>query len=333
MRSIKIGNRVVSEASRTFLVAEIGLNHNGNISLAKRMIREARRAGADAVKFQVYRTDSFIHPVRAREQFCLLKKYELPFEAVKDLKRFADREGVIFFASAFDFESVDLLYRLKAPVMKVASGEMSNLAFVRYIAGKEWPLFISTGLHDLSEIERTVREVEKVNKALVLFYCLSEYPLVYEHAGLNGITLFRERFRHLTGFSDHSDGDLLDIMAVCLGARVIEKHFTLDRKGPGPDHSISLDVRQFKDLARHIRITELILGQKEKRLTGREKAIRKNARKGIYAARAIRKGEKITWSKIKLLRPEAAAPASEISRFLNKKARRSFSVNEPLSFS
>lgn len=330
MRKIKIGKRTLSPESPVFIVAEIGLNHNGRPFLAKQMIHRAREAGADAVKFQVYRTESFVHPRYARAQYELLKRMELPFDAVRELKVFADRAGILFFASAFDRESVDLLVRLKCPVLKAASSELSNLPLIRYMAGQKRPLFLSTGLHTWEEIKKFVRQTERVNPDLVLFYCLSEYPLRYENANLNAIRLYQDEFDHPVGFSDHSEGFRLDIMACALGVRVIEKHFTMDRRWPGPDQRISLDFRQFREFVNQVRLTEICLGCSGKNLTGDEKKIRKAALKGLYAAQSIRKGELVTAGKVRFLRPAAGTGAVSADRIIGRKAARSVNPGDPL---
>lgn len=330
MKKIRIGNRTLSSGSPVFIVAEIGLNHSGRPFLAKQMIARAKEAGADAVKFQVYRTESFVHPRYAPAQYGLLKRMELPFDIVRELKVFADRTGIIFFASAFDRESVDLLVRLKCPVLKAASSELSNAPLIRYMAVQKRPLFLSTGLHAWEEIKKIVRQTGRINPDLVLFYCLSEYPLRFENANLNAIRLFQENFDHPVGFSDHSDGFRLDIIAASLGVRVIEKHFTLDRKWPGPDHRISLDFRQFKDMVNQVRLTEVILGRSVKDLTPDEKKIRKDALKGLYAAQSIRKGQLITEDKIRLLRPVLRTNAASVGKFIRRRASRNLNPGDPL---
>lgn len=330
MKNLKIKNLTISEQSKVFIVAEIGLNHNGDLNLAKQMIIKAKHAGADAVKFQVYKTDFFIHKGFALDQYNILKKYELNYKSFQELKIFSDKNNIIFFASPFDFQSVDFLIQIKSPILKIASGELSNKYFLHYCAKKNIPLFISTGLHTFPETKKIIKTVEKINNKLAIFYCLSEYPLKIESANLNALSLYQTAFDFPIGFSDHSKRNLLDIIAVTKGAKIIEKHFTINHNLPGPDHKISLDFNEFKELVQNIKLTENALGTSNRILTKAEKSIKKMAQKGIYAAVNIRKGEMITIDKLNLLRPVYKANSSEIDKFLNKKALKNYFINESL---
>jgi len=301
---IIIGNKIINKNSPVFVIAEIGLNHNGKLEIAKKLIEAAKESGADAVKFQTYKTENFVHPIYGKTQYEILKKYELSFEKFKELKEFADKIGIIFLSSPFDFESVDFLYKIGVKAFKIASSELSNLYFVKYISSKELPMFISTGLHNYYEIKKSLTQIEKINKKIILLHCISEYPLSFENANLNSIPFLNEKFGYIVGFSDHSDGFILDIIAVSLGAKVIEKHFTLSRKLQGPDHKISLEPSELKEMIKNIRIVEKALGKFGKGITKKEQQIKNLALKGIYAAKDIEKGEIITFEKIKLLRPK-----------------------------
>lgn len=327
---IRISDRVISSDSAVFVVAEIGLNHNGDFNLAKKLILKAKECGADAVKFQTYKTENFVHPFYAKEQYEILKKYELSYEEVKKLKEFADKIGIIFFSSPFDFESVDFLYRINVPAFKIASSELSNILFVKYIASKKLPLLISTGLHNYSEIKKIINEINKINNKIVLLHCISEYPLKPEKANLNSIIFLKEKFKFQVGFSDHSEGYILSLAAVALGAKVIEKHFTLDKNLEGPDHKISLQPNEMEEMIKNIRLIENSLGKKTKNITEDELKIRRFALKGIYAASEIEKGEIIKLEKLKFLRPVIKTPALLINKILNKKSKRKIRESEPV---
>ncbi len=330
MKKIKIKNFCISDNSKTFIVAEIGINHNRDINLAKKMIIKAKQCGADAVKFQVYNTDLFINKRYAKKQYQLFKKYEFSFDVFKKIKEFCDKNKIIFFASPFDIKSAEFLFNLKVPVLKIASGELSNISFVKLLAGYKLPLFISTGLHDFNEIKKVIKEIEVINNKIVIFYCISEYPLINENANLNVLKLYSEYFNHFIGFSDHSEGWFLDVMAVCLGVKVIEKHFTLDKKLPGPDHKISLDPADFHDMVLKIRLSEKTLGKKIKSITKMESRIRAGSIKGIYAGNNIKKGEKFSLKNLALQRPINRFNADKIFTIINKKAKKKYSMLDPI---
>ena len=324
MKKIKINNFYLTENSKTFIMAEIGLNHNGDIELAKKLIKKAKECGADAVKFQIYNTDLFINRKYAPGQYDLLKKYEISFDKFKLIKSFCDKNGIIFFASPFDIESANFLLKLKVPIIKIASSELSNKYFLNHVARFQIPLFLSTGLHDFHEIKTTIKEIEKVNKRIVVLYCVSEYPLRYEDANLNVLKLYKESFNHLVGFSDHSEEWLLDVIAVGMGAKVIEKHFTLDKNLPGPDHKIALNPDDFRTMTQNIRKAENSLGIKEKRKTQSEKKIRPNALKGVYARKSINKGDVLSVDNVIMQRPLKGIPAGKFRFLLGKKATKNY---------
>ena len=323
MNKIKIKEKVISEESKVFIVAEIGINHEGSIKKAKKLIKKAKESGANAVKFQTYITDLFIHKKFAPEQYKLLKKYELSFNDFYELKKFADSLNIIFFSSPFDIKSAKfLIEELKIPIIKIASSELTDLPLIEYVSKKKVPLFISTGLHYENEIKKVISEIKKINKKLVLIHCISNYPLQIKDANLLTIPYFKEKFNIIPGFSDHSKDTFLDIIAVSLGAKVIEKHFTLNDKKEGADHRISLTPSQFKKLVKDIRDTEEALGEYKKIISKDEKKIRKMALKGIYAKKDILKGKIIKKEDIITLRPVKNLYASEYKKIIGKKSKK-----------
>ncbi len=352
MKRIRISNFFLTEKSKTFIVAEVGLNHNGKIELAKEIIREAKKCNATAVKFQAYKTGLFINKKYAPDQYKLLKKYELSYDDLKTLKEFSDKNDIIFFASCFDTESADFLFKLKIPIIKIASGELSNAPLLNRIAHFQIPLFISTGLHDLREIKKTIARVEKINNKIVIMHCVSEYPLKYENANLNVIKLYHEIFNYLIGLSDHSGGDhsggdrLLSTFAAISGVKVIEKHFTLDNNLPGPDHGLAMNPLDFKAMVGHIRLIEkspdeqkkaieqniklykISSGKKRKVLTEIEKKIRPHALKGIYARRDIMKGEFLSEDNLIIQRPFKGLKPVEFITLEGKRAQKKYKKYE-----
>ncbi len=328
---IKIGNKIISKNSAVFIIAEIGINHNGKISIAKELINYAKKCGADAVKFQTYKTELFINKKYAPNQYEILKKYELSFEDFAKLKEFADKTGIIFLSTPFDFESADFLIKLKVPALKIASSELTNIYFLKYIARKGLPLIISTGMSSYKEIDKMYKIISRINKKLILLYCVSEYPLNPENANMQTITFLQKKFKTIIGFSDHSEGFLLDIIAIALGAKVIEKHFTLDKNMKGPDHRFSLTPSEMKEMIKNVRLAEISLGEETKNITKNEQKIKKYALKGIYAKEDILPGEKLTFDKIILQRPLKTLPASELEKILGKRVIKKIEKNRYIS--
>lgn len=330
LMKIKIGNKYIGDNQPVFVVAEIGINHNGNLALAKKLIKKAKECGADAVKFQTYKTDLFINKKYAKSQYNLLKKYELSFEQFKKLKEFADKNDIIFFSSPFDFESAKFLIQLKVPAIKVASSELSNILFVKHLAKSKIPLIISTGMSTFSDIDNTYKKILPINRKIILLHCVSEYPLSHKDANLNVIPSLRNRYKTIVGFSDHSDHYVLDIIAVSLGAKVIEKHFTLKKTMKGPDHKLSLNPTEFRNMVTSIRVTEMSLGSNKKSLTSLEQKIKKYALKGIYASKDIKKGERISLNNIIFQRPLEDIPAQDGEKIIGKKVRRDISKGDSI---
>ncbi len=328
MNKIKIQNKIISKNSPVFIIAEIGINHNGDINLAKKMITAAKQAGADAVKFQTYKTELFINKKYASEQFKVLKKYELAFEDFYKLKKFADRHDIIFISSPFDVESLNFLLEIKTPAIKIASSELSDLPLIISASKSKIPLIISTGLHTEKEMDAVIKYIKEINKKLILLHCVSDYPLNTENANLMSIQYLANRYKLLTGFSDHSATEFLDIIAVSLGAKVIEKHFTLNKKLKGADHKISTDPKGFKTLVTKIRETEKALGLYKKVLSTNEKNIRKYALKSIFAKTDIKKGEKFSAKNIITQRPLIKSSALKYNSILNKTSKRNITKND-----
>ena len=330
MKNIRISGYTLNKNADIFLVAEIGLNHNADINLAKQSIIKAKQCGADAVKFQVYDTDLFINKKYDSKAYQLMKRYELSRDNFNRIKKFCDKRGIIFFASPFDLKSLQFLLHLKVPVIKIASGEFSNVQILKAAAESKVPLFLSTGLHDFKEVNKTVKWIEKINQDLVIFHCVSDYPLKSENANMNVITQYKNEFDHFIGFSDHSEGWMLDVMALSLGVKVIEKHFTLDKQLQGPDHRISLDPAGFTKFAEKVRSGEKALGEYFRKITENEEKIRAYAFKGIYASRNIKKSEKFSIDNIILQRPVSRINSKEIFKILGKRARKEYSKFETI---
>ncbi|TGN10485.1 N-acetylneuraminate synthase family protein [Leptospira ilyithenensis] len=250
----RIDNQVLTRNTKPYLIAEIGLNHNNDSEIGKKTIRAAKEAGADAVKFQSYVTEDFVDPKNQEAKFLfdIFKEYELSETKHREFQKTAIEEGLDFFSTPLDSISVDLLVSLKVPVLKIASGDIVNYPLLKKAIDTKLPLVVSTGAALPFEVTRALDLFKEENAEIALLHCVSLYPTPANKANLQTIPYFLETTPYVVGFSDHTDGFLAASVAVGLGASIIEKHFTLDRSLPGPDHTISLDPEGFKLLTKYI---------------------------------------------------------------------------------
>jgi N-acetylneuraminate synthase len=347
MIRVKIGDRNIGEGKPCFMVAEVGVNHNKDIGLAKKMIRAAKDAGADAVKFQTWKTENIILKdvemaeyqkvnIESKEsQFEMLKKLELPYEWHFELKDYAERFGLVFFSTMEDRESVDFLIKdLKIPLIKVGSGDLTNYPLLKYTAKFGIPMVLSTGMAMLSEIDEAVRTVlNEGNDNIVLLQCTTQYPCPYEDVNLRAMLSLKEALKTLVGFSDHSLGIECAVAAVALGAKYIEKHFTLDRNLPGPDHKASLEPPEFKRMVDAIRNIEKALGDGIKRPMPSEFGNKKIIRRKIVAARNIKKGEVLNEENVTFKRANEGLTANYYKLIEGKNAKKTIKLDEPINLS
>lgn len=268
---IHVGSKTIGPAGHTFVIAEAGINHNGDMKLAVKLIQEAKKSGADAVKFQTYITEKRV--AKDSPIFGILKQCELSFKDQEELSKIAESEGILFFSTPFDEESADFLAGLKVPVIKVASFDIVNLRLLKHVAAKKIPVIVSRGMANEKEVDEAVQIFKQCDLPYVLLHCISSYPNKEENANLRVIQALRERYGCLVGYSDHTLGIRVPVLAVAAGAVAIEKHFTLDRAMEGPDHTISCDPKMMSQMVAEIRETEKILGQDEIKVYEPEKPI------------------------------------------------------------
>ncbi|MCB1142440.1 MAG: N-acetylneuraminate synthase family protein [Leptospiraceae bacterium] len=262
-----IGNKTISRHSSPYLVAEIGLNHNNDLEIGKRTIEAAAKSGASAVKFQTYTTSEFIdeNNVEAKFLYDIFKQYELSEQFHLEFQKTAKDLGVDFFSTPLCESAVDLLVSLKVPVIKVASGDVVNFQLLKKIAKTNLPVFLSSGAADFYEVVRAIEFFgSNATEELCLMHCVSLYPAPPEKLNLKTIELYGEMYSFPLGFSDHSKGFTGAVLSVGLGARVIEKHFTLDKSLPGPDHTISANPEELKLLSEQINSAYLMIGERKK---------------------------------------------------------------------
>jgi sialic acid synthase SpsE len=282
---INISGRRISQNHKPFLVAEIGLNHNNDLDVGKRTIAAAKKAGVDAVKFQSYITEEFIDPRSSDAKFLfdIFKQYELSEYFHREFQKVAHEEGLVFFSTPLCVSSVDLLVQLKVPVLKIASGDIVNSELLEKVATTGLPLFVSSGAADLHEVTRAIDflESKKVSE-ICLMHCVSLYPTPPENLNLKTIQLFTSMYDFPIGFSDHSAGTIGAAIAIGYEACVIEKHFTLDKTLPGPDHTISVNPEEMKLLADNCDLAFKMKGEKTKKVTDAEFNGRFYGRRSLY---------------------------------------------------
>ena len=340
-KKIKINNILISENSPVFFIAEAGVNHNGSLKLARKLIDIACEAGADAVKFQHFRPDELIlkdvakapyqmvTTKRNESQYNMLKKLELTQKELTELKEYCSKKGIIYLVTPFDEVSLKELDEIGIPAYKISSTDVSNLLFLKKIAKKGKPIILSTGMVSLDEIVMALKEISPYNKNVILLQCTSNYPVKKREVNLRVIPLFKQKFKMLVGFSDHSVGIKAIPYAVALGAKVIEKHFTINRSLSGPDHKASLSPRQLKRVIDEIRELEMYMGASAKKTIRSELEIRKFLSKYLIAAGNIKKGRPFTEDLITAKRTGGIGiPALEYKKIINKKASKEYKKDE-----
>lgn len=343
MKTIVIRDIILNEESRPFIVAEAGVNHENSMELARRLIDEAVLGRADAIKFQTYKAEK----IAAREsptywdasvtQRDYFKKYDkFGEDEYRELAEYAEKKGIIFFSTPFDFEAVDLLDEL-VPIFKISSSDITNIPFLKYIAKKGKPIFLSTGASTIGEIEDAVLAMEtEGNSKIVLLHCILSYPTEYEDANLNMIKHIQNVFpNYLVGFSDHTkpDPNLITLTtAVMLGAKVIEKHFTYDKSLKDNDHYHAMDYRDLIILNNNLNIIEKILGDAIKRPIKSEMRARDYARRSIVANVNISKGEKINSDMLTYKRPGTGISPKYLDLVLERIAQKDIKKDEVITW-
>lgn len=341
IHKIKVGHAWISDDSPVFIIAEAGVNHNGRMDMAKRLVDAACRAGADAVKFQAFRTEALIlsnvpkanYQVKNssgnESQFAMLKKLELSVSQNKELKEYCRKKKILFLTTPFDEKSLDELGILDLPAYKIASTDITNLLFLRKVARKGRPIILSTGMATLNDVKKALSVIRPLNKSVVLLQCSANYPVADDEVNLRVLDTYRKHFGILVGYSDHTSGLGASPYAVAAGARVIEKHLTLDKNLPGPDHKASLDPLEFKDLVVEIRKVERFLGSADKGLTSSEVANRKALQKCLVAAVPICRGDIFTLTNMIGKRTGGAGiSVSDYEKLIGKKVKRDYAKDD-----
>jgi N,N'-diacetyllegionaminate synthase len=325
----------------SFVIAEAGVNHNGDIGIAKKLIDVAVDAKADAVKFQSFRADKLASPwankadyqftstTNAESQLEMLSRLELGESAHRDLAEYCKKKGIVFLSSPFDESSADLLDELGVPAFKIASGEITNFPLLRHVAKKRKRVFLSTGMSTLEEVVDAVRVIRAEGCSdITLLHCVSEYPAPVHQVNLRAMLTLRDAFHLPVGYSDHTYGNETALAAVALGATVIEKHFTLNRQMEGPDHRASLEPRELKKLICQIRSVEAALGDGIKKPAECELSNLRVVRRSLFAACAIPVGVQIREEMLECKRPGTGISPRHLSEIIGRRATKSFQPGE-----
>ncbi len=330
-RSFKIGKRSIGKNHTAFIIAEAGINHNGNLKIAKKLIKSAKQCGVDAIKFQTFKADDFTSI--SSPYYKLFKKVELDDSDFGELTDYAKQHNLEFLSTPFSNNAVDLLSKLKISCFKISSGDLTNLPLIKYSASKNKPILISTGMGTINEIKESVNEVLKTNnKKIGLFHSVSAYPTPYDQTNMLAMETMMKNFPFPIGYSDNGPDMIVPEVAISLGAKLLEKHFTLDKKMNGPDHNLSANPIQMKELVKRIRKIEEIVGSGIKEPQKCEIEGLMSIRRSIITKKSLKKGETITRNSIKLARPANGIQPKFFDKVIGKKVIKNIRDNIPLTW-
>jgi len=330
--NIKLGDKTIGDGYPTYVVAEIGLNHNGSLKTAIDLVNKAKESGANAVKFQkrnlkaLYKEDILKDPNKDSQAtvylFDIFKRFELSKSDLKKIKKYCDKIGITFFCTPFDLVSADLLEELNVPFYKVSSADLTNMVLISKLVSFKKPMILSTGMSEISEIDYTVKFLKRKRATFALLHCIGSYPPSFKDINLKMIEVLKKRYGVPVGYSGHERGITISECAVALGANIIERHFTLDRSMEGPDHNISIEPEGLLKMVNRIRIVEEAIGTGEKIITRGEMLSREAFAKSLIAKRDIRKGERISEEMVDFKVPGKGLSVQMLEKILKKKAKR-----------
>jgi len=337
---IKIGKKIIGKDKPCFIIAEAGVNHNGDKKIAKKLIDAAKDSGADAVKFQTFKTEGVVtrktgiasyakkNIGKDISQFDMIKKYEIDYKIFVELKNYCDSKNIIFLSTPHSYDAIEFLDKI-IPAYKIGSGDLTNIPVLKEIAKKGKPIFLGTGMSTLKEVKFAIDSIKSEgNNQIVAMHCTTNYPCKHKEVNLRAIKTMQQELDCLIGFSDHTIDLYASVMAASLGAVLIERHMTLDKNLKGPDHKASLEPHQLKDMISQIRICENILGSYKKEPTKSEKDIMDFVRKSIVAQMDIKKGVTITKDMIAIKRPGIGISPSKINEIIGKTAKQTIEKDE-----
>lgn len=340
-KEIQIGDRIISHNSPTFIIAEAGVNHNGDITKAFEMIDVAIDAGVDAIKFQTFSTDDLIlksiekAPYQkittgsSETQYEMLKKLELDYNSFADIKEYCDKKKILFLSTPFESRSLHFLDSINVAAFKISSTDITNAKLLIEVAKLNKPIILSAGMCDINEVDTAINILHNYNKNVILMQCTSNYPVADEEVNLNVIKTFYSRYGILTGFSDHSEGVGASPYAVAAGAKIIEKHFTLNKNDIGPDHKASLNPDELIALVKEIRKVEKYLGDGNKAIMESETHTKKSLQKSLVAIKSIKIGDVFSEDNISAKRANGLGiPAIEYCNVIGLVSKKNYNVND-----
>jgi N,N'-diacetyllegionaminate synthase len=329
--------------SKAFIIAEAGVNHNGNVITAMKLVDMASSLGADGIKFQTFKAKNFVKKNtpkvsyqkindKNKSHYEMIKKLELSFEDFLKLKKYCSKKKIAFISTPYDLESLDFLESIKVKIIKTASADLSDIMLHEKIAKMNVKTIISTGMFGIKEIKKTL-SLYRNKKNVELLHCVSNYPCTYESLNLNNITTLRNQFNIPVGFSDHSIGYSSALIAFMLGARTFERHITLSKKMNGPDHKSSADPREFKEYIKNIRLINIILGSKIKKIRKEEIEMKKVSCKSITIKKFVEKNSLISYKDIIMKRPGVGLSGYNLKKIIGKRAKKKLQIDYQVKLS
>jgi N-acetylneuraminate synthase/N,N'-diacetyllegionaminate synthase len=344
-KKIHVGNHLIGENEPCYIIAEAGVNHNGDTDLAKSLIDVAVKSGADAIKFQTFKTESVVTLCAEKaayqkkstgcdeSQYELIRKLELSYDVFLELKHYTEEKKIDFLSTPFDIESVDFLDEIGISAFKIPSGEINNFALLKYISKKHKPIILSTGMSTLGEVEQAIKVIiGEGNTEIILLHCVTNYPADVVDVNLRAMDTMRHAFGYPVGYSDHTLGIVIPIAAVSCGACILEKHFTLDKDLPGPDHKASLEPEELDIMIRSIREVEMAMGTGIKIPSLSEIENKKTIRRSIVAAKNIPKNTIITSDYVTSKRPGTGISPELLSTIIGTRTKRKIKRDEILTW-
>lgn len=341
MNRFRIGKKYIGDNEPCFIIAEAGINHNGSLNIAKKMILAAKRSGADAVKFQTFKAKEFINDPKetysyksqgktvTESMLGMFKRYELSKKDFGAISSYCKKIGIIFFSTPQNISDLEILLDIGVPAIKVGSDDLTNIPLLESYAKKNLPIIISTGMSYLEEIKDAVKTIKKYNDKLAILHCISSYPARCEELNLSRISTLKAEFPDaIIGFSDHSAGITASICSVMLGAKIIEKHFTLDKFMRGPDHRFSMDPLELMSLVNGIRAMEKAIGVNEIYPSKNEMRMRKLCRRSLVAAKNIKKGKALEEKDLTTKRPGTGIMPKNMPSLIGKKTKKDIKKDE-----
>jgi len=331
---------------KTFVIAEAGVNHNGNLKLAYKLADAAKKAKADCVKFQLFHSKELTtiyasqadyqikNTKKKQTQLKLLEKLELDFNKLKKIQLYCKKIKINFLLSVFGVEELKTVKKLNLKVLKIPSGEINNTPLLKYIAKMNKKIILSSGMANLNEVEVAIKILKKNglgNKKITVLQCTTDYPTQLKDVNLNAMITMKKKFKVEVGLSDHTTGSIAAVSAVALGAKVIEKHITINNNLEGPDHKASLNPKKFKEFVKNIRNVEILMGSHLKKPTKPELKNKKIVRKSIVASINIKKGDKFSKLNITCKRPEGGVSPIFWNKVIGKKSKQNFNVDDFIS--